>query len=248
MPGPQDRPLPADFGIGDETASGLPRPFVASHRWQLLLCGYLLVLAAAAAAILSWAGSLAAAVLFGGLAVAAASVLLLPAFVGALCAAEVLEDSWLCRRSRAYRAWSAYRRALEEFEARRGARDRRRAAELAASWAGMDLEGLRHRVPAALAADRVRLTDRTATGVDLLLERDGSTCAVRLEPGTIPVGPAVGRELVAARLDLQAERAVLVAPAGATPELIRYAARHGIEVLDASALAACGEGSEEAPS
>ena len=66
----------------------------------------------------------------------------------------------------------------------------------------------------------------------------GSVTAVRCESGRVLSDLSVGRELASARLDVGADRLLLVAPFGASPSLADYLASHGAAVLDASDLVA----------
>ena len=76
-------------------------------------------------------GSPAASVALTVVAVAAASVLLVPAIIGLVCALEVCERCWLCSRDEHYPAIESYRRAVDGYDlaCRRHAAARARAGE-----------------------------------------------------------------------------------------------------------------------
>jgi hypothetical protein len=202
-----------------------------------------LVYGAAAALVISaslaLSGSLIAAVFFGGLLVAAGSVLLIPAVTGLVCAVEQCEHSWLCRRYAKYRALTEYRKALSahetEFQRYRAARERASRDY----WLAMSRDRLTAEVAQLFqsrGSDVRKLSSRDESGADLLVVDEGLVTAVRCEPGPVQTGIALGRELAAARLDVGADRLVLVAPAGADHALAEYLASHHAGVLDAGDL------------
>jgi hypothetical protein len=234
----QRRPRPEDFGLTEEFVAAAP---AASERqlgrWMLAVYAALAV--AVFAVLLVASGSLAAALVFTVLAVAAASVLLVPAIAAVVCGVERWERLRLCRRHLRYRALDDYRRAVAEHDRLRRQREAEQARVGEAFWRSLDR--------AALIAEVARLHERLGdrveivppgrdAGVDLVVRTDRGSIAVRCHAGPAAEGRALGREIEAARRDLGAERAVLVSPAGASEDLVRYLGEHAGWVLDAVGL------------
>jgi len=198
------------------------------------------LLVVAAVALTAWkTGSLSAALFLAPLLVAAWLVLLLPLVVGCVSLAGKLEEAWRSAHNSEFRGWLRYRRALSEC----GDRDERVLLERQFWWLHADADQLRDRVLKIFAgSDTPEILDRKATGGDLLLVDGTTRTVVRCESGASPADIGVARELAMARLDLEADDAVLVTPAGATPALLRYLDKHPVRVLDAQALAALEHG------
>jgi len=240
----QPPPQLVDFGLTEEMVAGLPEPFVAGHRPSILASGFALTVAASAMVSILLTGSFVAAVVFGLLLVCGASVLLMPAAVAVVCAAEAAEKRWLCRRFAAYQAWCDYQTALA---AHRGADARRRrdqrlrlrrwhelpADRLCESVAGLlERQGWRvERLPADLDA-----------GVELRAARDGRSVVVRCVAGDQSWGPSLVRELVTCRSDFGADEAWLVAPAGGSKALEESLDGRPVVLIDAGRLVAVEEG------
>ena len=232
-------PRPEDFGLTDEMVKSAPRTLVGAHRGVWVAGLWALAAVATLIALLAMSGSIAASVAFTVVAIAAASVLLLPALTALVCWLEVCERCVLCRRHSHYAALMRYREAVEGYNAA----DRRRAAARARSgrqfWTSLP--------QAALVAEVERLFERAGTtverlpedrsaGFDLMLVERGRRTAVRCEAEPIAAGKALGHELAGARLELAADQMILVSPAGASDELEDFLASHEGTVLDAAAL------------
>ncbi len=171
---------------------------------------------------------------------AAALVVLLPAAVCVVCVAERLEERWRAGIDPAV----ADRRRRRETAALESRRRLERVVEHPERqplwWCGLGLEALRSRIGEVLVGDGWALESppgRDASGVDLVAVRAGSRRVVRCEPGGEAVPAAVARELVAARLDLEADDAVLAAPAGVEPGTLGYLAKRSILLWDGAELA-----------
>lgn len=235
---PQRRPRPEDFGLTEEFLAAAP-PTSERQLGRWMLAVYAALAAAVFAVLLVISGSLAAALVFTVLAVAAASVLLVPAIAAVVCGVERWERERLCRHHAHYRALEDYRRALAEDDRLRRQREAEQARVGEAFWRSLDR--------AALVAEVARLHEGLGhgveivppgrdAGVDLVVHTDRGSIAVRCEAGPAAEGRALGREIEAARRDAGADRVVLVAPAGAAADLMRYLGEHAGSVLDAVGL------------
>jgi len=229
-------PRPEDFGIDGGAFERAPSLIIAP-RLGLLCTGILISLGVVAVAVMSWTtGSASAAIIFAPIFVVASLVLVLPLIVGCLGLAGKLEERWRSARDPHFRAWLCYRRALAEWEAK-SAEPSRLARQ--AWWLHISPEQLRALAPAAVAGEgSVEELDRQTDGADFLVRARDRVVVVRCETGLAPAAASVARELAMVRLDLGADEAVLVAPAGGTPALRRYLEKHPIRLLDAGALEA----------
>jgi hypothetical protein len=161
-------------------------------------------------------------------------ILLLPLVVGCVSLAGKIEEFWRSVSSPEFRAWRSYRRALAECEANRRVQP---SMERQTWWLRAGADELRIRIAEILgAASSVERLDRQVTGADLLIAGTHHRVVIRCESGRTPVEANVARELAMARLDLGADEALLVAPAGGTPALHRYLGKHPVRVLDACDL------------
>lgn len=233
------RPRPEDFGLTEEMVESAPRSLFGSRRglWIAALWG------AAAAMMLAilwrFSGSLAASVALTIVAVAAASVLLVPGITVLVCALEFCERCLLCRRHQHYPALDRYRKAIEDYEVscRRHAAARARAG--VGFWINLAPSALVDEVARLFEARGVHVerlpTDRAA-GFDLVLQENGQRTAVRCEAGRGVTGRSLGHEMAGARSDLGVERMILVSPSGAPDELAVYLAEHDGSLLDAAEL------------
>jgi hypothetical protein len=227
-------PRPEDFGLTADILENEP-VLIVEQRRGALCAAVVTVLLAAAVALTAWkTGSVAAALFFSPVIVAAWLILILPLVVGCVCLAGKLEEVWRSSSNPEFRNWLRYRRALTESETDR---DAPRSFERQMWWRAADRGQLRDGVSRVLGASgSIETLARQATGADLLIDDGGRRTAVRCETGPMPAEVGVGRELAMTRLDLDADDAILVAPAGATPALLRYLEKHPMHVLDAQAL------------
>jgi len=188
-----------------------------------------------AAALTGWkTGSVSAALVLAPILVAAWLVLLLPLVVGCVGLAGKLEEFWRSAHDPEFRGWLNYRRALSEYEAEL---DRRPSVERQLRWLNADSDQLRDGVVKLFGASgSCEVLDRQGTGADLLVDDGNRRTVIRCEAGSAPAAASAARELVMAQLDLKADDAVLVAPAGASPSLLRFVASHPMRMLDAEAL------------
>ena len=215
-------------------------PFLCRHRWGVVLA----VLASFFAGVwgLLWlgSGSLLGSSLVAIALGAASLVLALPAAVALVCAAEWAETRWRARRDPVWAAWLGRQRAAEHDVRRRVEAELAHPQRRPIWWRGLRHDELCRRVAAlhesggwtARAAP-----SRAATGVDLVVCRQGRIRVVRCEAGPDPARLAVGRELVAARLDLEADEAVLVAPCGLEGGLLAYLRERDLQAWDADEVA-----------
>jgi len=233
------RPRPEDFGLTEELVAAAPAPATDRRRGRWMLGIYAAVVIAALAFLLAASGSLAASLALTVLLVAAASVVLVPVIAALVCGLERCERLWLCRRHARYRAVDAYRHALEEHDR---LQHRRRAEEARVGesfWRSLDRAALIEevaRLHRALGHAVEVLPEGRDAGVDLMVRGDRESLAVRCHAGPAAEGRGLGRELEAARRDLGADRAVLVAPGGAAGDLASYLTQHEGSVVDAMAL------------
>ena len=227
-----DGPRIEDFGITREDLARVPGSFIASHRAKLLLGSYLLAAAVVFVAILRAGDSWPAAIFFTLIAMAAGSILLLPAVMLALCATEAAEQHWLCRSFPSLRACLAYQRAVAEHQRRNAARPPPPVGE--DEWASLSGPRFLEEV-AALLEERlpsaVSRMQREASGLDFVIDDGAHEILVRCESGSIPIAASVGREMAAALADRKAKRAVIVTAAKAAPVLEEYLADHAIDVI-----------------
>jgi len=221
----------------DRTPAGLPRPFIADHRGHLAIAIYVLVLTTLVAIIAHVSGSIATACVFAALFTAAASILMLPAVMALLCAAEAVEEHWLCRHHEGFRRWLESRSvpagAALEAEVRPGTR--------AEYWRTLAAETLRSEVVRLLTSTGCRVERvpvEEEAGVDLVISRGSRRAVARCWADLERCGPAVARELLAARDDFDADQAVIIAPAGASPRLQEYRKRRRFLIVDADGLMA----------
>jgi hypothetical protein len=199
----------------------------------VLATAYLSAAVVAFVLVSSGSSSYPAAAFFTIIVLAAASILLLPILTLVQCASEQAEERWLCRRFPKLRACLAYRKAVAEHA--RKARSAPALDPVSAEWwtsapptafvEAVRLAIERHPPAAAVPVDRER------SGVDFVVDGADGVVLVRCEPGSTPVGAAVGRELAAALADHGAARAVLVTAAGPTPSLSDYIAERPITVV-----------------
>jgi hypothetical protein len=171
---------------------------------------------------------------------AAALVVLLPAAICLVCAAERLEERWRAGSDLAF-ADRLRRREMAALESRRRLEKVVEHPERQPLWwCGLGLDALRTRIGEMLVRDGWTLESppgRDASGVDLVAVRACARRVVRCETGSRAVPAAVARELVAARLDLEADDAVLAAPAGAEPGIEDYLKERSILLWDGAKLA-----------
>jgi hypothetical protein len=233
------RPRPEDFGLTEELVRAAPRSLFGARRGAWVVGIYGVAALAVLAALLVLSGSPAASVALTVVIVAAASVLLVPAIIGLVCALELGERSWLCRRDEQYPAIESYRRAIDGYEVacRHHAAARARVGER--FWRDLSPAALVDEVVRVFESSGVRVERLSAdreTGFDLVLREAGGPVAVRCEAGGVAAGRSLGREMEGARSDLGVERMILVSPHGATDDLRGYLEDHGGSLLDAAEL------------
>lgn len=227
----------ADRCVADSPPAGSPRPFIAGHRGQLVLATYGLVITTLIAIIAVASGSLTTACVFAALFTAAASILVLPAIIALLSAAEAVEIRWLCRRHEGFRRWTESRRAAAAAPAVEHGRPGVRGD----FWRTLAPEALRSEVARLLASAGCRVEQvpvEADAGVDLVVCRGSRRAVVRCWADLERCGPGVARELLAAKHDFEADEAVIVAPAGGSPKLQEYRERRKFLIVDADGLAA----------
>ena len=236
LPGSIDKPRPENFGVTADQVEQAPELFVTRHRLAIFVAIYIAVFAVVFAVVFATSESVPAAIIFGLILVAAASIVLIPLVVCCLCASEKAETRWVCRRFPAMKACLAYREALAEFTRKtRRSPDRPRDRDW---WIGLSASTFRGQVQAALEQRGLDLTpvaDRQADGYDYAFV-DDDTVLVRCEEGTTPLDIGVGRELTACLLETGAARAVLVTAAGVSRRLTEYLVDHPIDVVEPEAI------------
>ncbi|MCG6947870.1 MAG: hypothetical protein LJE93_03015 [Acidobacteria bacterium] len=234
-------PRPEEFGLTAEFLENEPELIVEQRRGALCAVA-VTVLLAVVVAFTAWkTGSLAATLFLAPVLVAAWLVLLLPLVIGCVSLAGRFEKLWRSSCDSTFRDWLRYRQALAESEA---GRDVQRSFERQMRWLHADRDQLRTGVLELLGNPRsIEILDRHATGADLLIDDGRRRTVVRCETGSTPAEVGLGRELAMARFDLNADDAILVAPAGAGPLLHRYIEKHPIRVLDAKTLETLERGS-----
>ena len=221
----------------ERTPSGIPRPFIADHRGHLAIAIYAVVVATLIVVIARVTGSMATACVFAALFTAAASILMLPAVMALLCAAEAVEERWLCRHHEGFRRW------LESRDARRGEppEARGRPGVRAEYWRTLTPERLRSEVSRMIRDTGCRVEevpDDEEAGVDLVVSRGANRAVVRCWADLERCGPSVARDVLAARDDFEADEAVIIAPAGGSEKLNEYRQRRRFLVVDAARLMA----------
>ena len=229
-------PRPEDFGLSSDFLEHEPSLIIEPRRGTLCAVAVTL-LVVAAVAVMSWrTGSASAALFLAPLFVVASLVLLLPLIVGVVCLAGKLEEHWRSVCNPDFRAWTRYRRALSECE---NENEEPWSLERQTWWLHAGSDQLRAQV-AMLFGNHgaVEELDRLATGADLLVRDGDRTVVIRCEAGHAPAEVNVARELAMTRLELEADEAIIVAPAGGTPALHRYLERHPIRILDSGMLEA----------
>jgi hypothetical protein len=199
---------------------------------------YALIVTSLIAIIAIASGSFTSACVFAALFTAAASILVLPAVMALLCAAEAVEARWLCRRHEGFRQWwTEARRALSEAPTEVGDPPRVRYDY----WRTLAPQALCSEVSRLLASagyriEQVPIDDEA--GVDIVASRGSRRAVVRCWADLGRCGPAVARELLAAQDDFEADAAVVVAPGGSSPKLQEYREKRGFLIVDADGLVA----------
>lgn len=232
-----DGPRMEDFGITEEDLERAPRLFLSNHRPAVLVGAYLVAAAAVFTLILHSSQSMPAAVFFTVVGLAAGSVLLLPALVLLVCAGERAEEKWLCRRVPMLRACLAYQRAVADH--RCVIDDRASNVCDVGQWSAASGTTFSTMVRAELEQRFRRpvfAVDREEAGFDYRVDLQGRRLIFRCQAGPEPVAAAVGRELVAAIDDFQAQAAVIVTPAQPTDALRQYIVNRPITVVAPWAL------------
>jgi hypothetical protein len=225
-------------GAADHPPAGVPRPFIAGHRGHIVIAMYVLVVTSLIVIIAIASGSFASACVFAALLTAAASVLVLPAAMALLCAAEAAEARWLCRHHEEFRRWwTEARNALSE------------APTAVVDRSGVRRDYWRTLAPHALCSEVSRLLASAGyrveqvpiddeAGVDIVASRGSARAVVRCWADLGRCGPAVARELLAAKDDFEADEAVIVAPGGSSPKLLEYREKRRFLIVDSDGLVA----------
>jgi hypothetical protein len=105
-------------------------------------------------------------------------------------------------------------------------------------WRFLGRDRLRGRVANLFAdGESAEALDRDETGADLIIRQGDHVTVIRCEEGPRPAPAGAGRELVMAKLDLEADEAILVAPGGFDPALRQTARKHAIRLVDDTGLA-----------
>jgi restriction system protein len=137
-------------------------------------------------------------------------------------------------------AFESYRAALAGYE--RSLEEERRHVELELARAKEDfwrrLDGLRFEQEIATLlrslGHTVRLTPRSGDeGVDLFIDED---TILQCKAHSVPVSPAVVRELLGAKSYFKARKAILVSTGGFTSGATEFARKTTIELWDANTL------------
>lgn len=233
------RPRPEDFGLTEEMVRKAPQSLFGARRGLWVAGLWAAAAAVVLATLLSMSGSLAASVALTVVAVAAASVLLVPAITALVCVLEFCERCLLCRRHRHYPALDRYRKAIEDYEAACRRQEAARARSGVRFWRELSQTALVDEVARLFEARGViveRLPDDRTTGFDLMLRDDEGPTAVRCESGATATGRSLGHEMEGARSDLGVDRMLLISPEGAPAELVAYLDLHGGSLMDAVAL------------
>ena len=227
-------PSPEQFGLSSSDVSDLPPLFVAPRRG--LLCVLILVSLVVVATVIatSTTGSATAGLFFGTVLVVASLVLLLPLTMMMLCLAGQLEERWRSAHDPRFRACLRYRKALAGFQAT-PAESRETESQTPWLYAGMSRLRDLARTRLGRGADVVDL-ERGETGADILIDRPNRTTVVRCETGPEPTDVNIARELCMAQIDLGADDAILISPAGCTESLESYLKTHAILVLDSEGI------------
>ena len=212
---PSNAPRPQDFGISPDVLENMRLPFCQRHRHGV--CATLVVLALGSATGLLWyqTASFGGALIVATALVAASLVVLLPAAVAASYLAERIEIRWRSAHDPTFAACASFRgaerRHLDHCE-----RWRARSAVEEQRWLVMRLPELVTAVTRHMASDgwSLQTLDRWSTGADLQARAGETVAIVRIEPGPTAPPPAAARELLAACVESDADRGILVAPAG----------------------------------
>jgi hypothetical protein len=227
-----DGPRIEDFGITENDLERAPKLFLSRHRPVFLCAAYFIAAVVVFATIFRTSGSMAAAVFFTAITLAAGSVLLLPLLILLVCVGERTEERWLCSRFPVLRACLAYRAAVADHQ--RQLETRQRHEGDAGWWKFQDASAFSERVARVLAArGAIERPEggRQACGFDFSVRCDNHTTLVRCESKSEPVDAGVGREMAAALIDHGAESALIVTPGGATPVLAEYLTGRPITVV-----------------
>jgi hypothetical protein len=227
-----DGPRIEDFGITERDLERAPKLFLPHHRPAVLCVAYFVASVVVFSLIFRSGESMAAAVFFTAITLAAGSVLLLPLLILLVCVGERTEERWLCRRFPVLRACLAYRAAVADHQLQQAARQRDQGD---ARWWTLQDPGCfaeqAARVTAAYGAIERPEGGREACGFDFAVRSDDRTTLVRCETASEPVAASVGREMAAAMIDQEADSAVIVSLGGAAPVLEDYLNGRPIKVL-----------------
>jgi hypothetical protein len=227
-----DGPRIEDFGITEGDLERAPKLFLSHHRPVFFCTAYLLASVAVFCVILWSSGSIAAAVFFTAITLAAGSVLLLPLLILLVCVGERTEERWLCRRFPLLRACLAYRAAVADHQRQSATRQRNEGD--ARWWVLQDPRDFSERVARVMAEHgsiERPAGGREVCGFDFVVRSDAHTTLVRCETTSDPIEASVGREMAAALIDHGADDALIVAPGGASPVLEEYLGERPIKVV-----------------
>lgn len=240
-------PNPAMFGISTEQLATMP-----DLSWDALAevfakyCVYILIVAVGLYLLASLDRLTNSESIVGGIILTVMGLPVVFAFVllGSLFVFPIVMFvlTPLCRilwpnYERAYqyhRAISEYRDAAKAFEAWQLQMQER-------FWQSLDGVSFERAVGRLYRKDgyKVEFTPISSDGgVDLILKRNGEKIVVQCKAYTARVGVGTARELVAARADFGADRAILIAASGVTKPAAQYCAQRSISVLDATDMVA----------
>ena len=231
-------PRPEQFGLTAADVERAPTAFIRSHRGQLSVGLWVLTLVTAFVFLLSVTRDVASSAFFAVIVTAAASIILVPLTLCLLSVGEHAENAWMRRRVPGYAACLAYRDAVTAHReaANRSARPRsdrwfscaRRAATRSEVGRALRARGF----------DVHEVSDPEASGYDLVVRDGDRTVLLRCLPGGEPADPVVGREMTGLMADHDAQAGIIVAAAGATPELVAYVERRQLGVVHPSRICA----------
>jgi hypothetical protein len=227
-----DGPRIEDFGITEGDLERAPKLFLSHHRPLFLCVAYLVASVVVFSLIFSSSGSMAAAVFFTAITLAAGSVLLLPLLILLVCVGERTEERWLCYRFPLLRACLAYRAAVADHQRQLMTRQRNEAD--ARWWVLQDPRDFSEqaaRVMAEHGSIERPEGGREVCGFDFVVRSDAHTTLVRCETTSEPVDASVGREMAAALIDYVADDALIVTPGGASSVLVEYLHERPIKVV-----------------